>query len=79
MQIKEAAAGRASALDAIPSIPFGIVAGMPFAGSQLVCWTKLLDQLADRLSAVRDRSKAPHFTFRFRDSYGDRLSMDIQT
>jgi hypothetical protein len=47
--------------------------------SQLGCRTKLLDQLADGLSAVRNRSQAPHFTFWLRDRHGDRLSMDIQT
>jgi hypothetical protein len=43
-------------------------------GSQPGYRTTLLDQLADRLSAVRNRFQAPHFTFRLRDRYGNRLS-----
>jgi hypothetical protein len=46
-------------------------------GSQLGCRTKLLDQLADRLSGVGNRSQAPHLALRLRDRYGDRLGMDI--
>ena len=46
-------------------------------GSQLVCWTKRLNQPTDGLSAVRNSSQVPYFAFRFRDR--DRLSMDIQT
>ena len=48
-------------------------------GSQPLCRAKLLDQLAYRLSAVRNRSQASHFTFWFRNRYRDRLCMDIQT
>src|SRR5271170_2316414 len=48
-------------------------------GSQLLCRAKLLDQLAYRLGAVRNRSQASHFTIRLCDRNGDRLGMDIQT
>ena len=48
-------------------------------GPQLLCRTKLLNHLPDRLGAVRNRSQAPHFTIRLRNRYGDRLGMDIQT
>ena len=48
-------------------------------GPQLLCRTKLLNHLPDRLGAVRNRSKAPHLTIRLRNSYGNRFGMDIQT
>src|SRR6266567_124786 len=48
-------------------------------GSQLLCWTKLLDHLADRLGTVRNRTQAPYLAIRLSNCYGDRLSMDIQT
>jgi hypothetical protein len=48
-------------------------------GSQLLCLTKLPDQLADRFGVVRNRSQASHFTIRLRNRYSNRLGMDIQT
>jgi hypothetical protein len=48
------------------------------AGSYLLCRAKLLDQLAHRLDAVRNRSQASHLAIRLRNRYGNRLGMDIQ-
>ncbi len=48
-------------------------------GSQLLCWTKLLDHLADRLDTVRNRTQAPYLAIRLSNCYGDCLGMDIQT
>ena len=41
-------------------------------------WTKLPDQLADRLFAVGDRSQAAHLAIRLGYCYGYRFGMDIQ-
>jgi hypothetical protein len=48
-------------------------------GPQLLYRAKLLDQLAYRFQAVRNRSQASHLTIRLRNRDGDRLGMDIQT
>jgi hypothetical protein len=44
---------------------------------QLVGWPKLLDQLADRLFPVDDRSHAAYLAIRLGDGY--RFGVDIQT
>jgi hypothetical protein len=48
------------------------------AGAQMLGWTKLLDQLADRLFAVGYRSQAANLAIRLGYGYGYRFGMDIQ-
>ena len=60
-------------VDDIPSRP-GLV-----TDSQLLRRTQLLDQLAYRFQAVRNRSQASYLTIRLRNRNGDCLGMDIQT
>src|ERR1035438_2449504 len=49
------------------------------AGTQMLRRTKLLDQLADRLFAVGDRSQAANLAIRLGYGNSNRLGMDIQS
>ena len=63
----------------LSELPVHNVAHRPrfLAGSQLLRRAKLPDHLADRLSPVRNRSQAPHFTIWLHNRYSDHLDMDI--
>src|SRR5260370_15883912 len=62
-------------------LPVQYVAGWTgfVAGPQMLHRPQFFHQLADRLSAVGDRSQAAQRAVRLGNRYSDRLGMDIQT